>query len=294
MPEGHTIHRHARMHSALLAGKRLRVTSPQGRFEDAPLFAGRKLQAVLPHGKHLMYRFSSGYIHVHLGMYGKYVVRKAADHDGRLPDPTPTTRMRFATPKLAVDLTGPTACEAYDDGMLEKLMERLGPDPLKTPGAGDQVGERVRSSKANIGTLLMDQSVLAGVGNAYRAELLYRAGIDPRTPGNALSKQQWAGLWQDTVELLNVGVKHGHILCVEPKHVGKTRWRDLAPDERFWVYKQQRCRKCGEPIEHFLINNRSVYVCATEQKRLDQPGSKKRRRSQSRKNTSIEKLKHHR
>jgi formamidopyrimidine-DNA glycosylase len=312
VPEGHTIHRHARLQNALLGGKLLRVSSPQGRFDDAPRFDRRKLRAVEPHGKHLLYRFTTGTVHVHLGMYGRFWVRRAgrpkaedgdaaadsmlhversqyeapATRHAALPEATPSTRMRLAVPAgrrgpgLAVDLTGPTACAAMDEDGVAALLGRLGPDPLKTGDetTGDAVGQRVRGSKAPIGTLIMDQSVLAGVGNAYRSELLFRAGLDPRTPGNRVSQGRWMELWRDTVALLRIGVKHQHILCVEPEFFGKTRYRDLAKDERFWVYKREACRRCGGAVEHVYLGNRSVYLCPAEQERL---GGKELRKPRS-------------
>ena len=349
MPEGHTIHRHARLQNALLAGKTLRVTSPQGRFTEAERFDVRKLREVEPHGKHLLYHFTSGTLHVHLGMYGRFWVRRAGrdaadgnvveaetvlaqpaedeptaasgetnrdthakakqkrqrtydatvtDH-ADLPEATPTTRMRLLVPAggkgrgdaaLAVDLTGPTACEFLDQPAMEKLRGRLGPDPLKTPGdeVGAAIGERIRRSKAPVGTLLMDQSVLSGVGNAYRSELLFRAGLDPRTPGNTLTPDQWLDLWRDTVSLLNIGVKHQHILCVEPAFVGKSHYRELPRDERFWVYKRETCRRCSGPIEHFHLAGRSVYACPAEQRFPGRPAKSSRK---AKRETSS--LKHH-
>ncbi|MEM6331080.1 MAG: DNA-formamidopyrimidine glycosylase family protein, partial [Planctomycetota bacterium] len=74
MPEGHTIHRLARDHNRDLAGQKLRVSSPQGRFEEgAAQLDGRKLIDVDAHGKHLGYRFTGGHVvHIHLGLYGKF------------------------------------------------------------------------------------------------------------------------------------------------------------------------------------------------------------------------------
>ena len=217
MPEGHTIHRHARHQRRLLVGKKLRVSSPQGRFEDAAVFDGRKLKSIEPHGKHLLYHFTTGTLHVHLGMYGRYwfrrpggvstddeatlpgaedagitelpygyepskaptdeQVQRDTKADLTLPEPTPTTRLRLATKSLAVDLTGPTACELYSPEQIRKLMDRLGPDPLKDPDAGDAVWERLHKSKAPIGTLIMDQSVMG----RRRQRLPQRAAL-PRPP----------------------------------------------------------------------------------------------------------------
>ena len=74
MPEGHTIHRLADLHGTLLAGKRLAVSSPQGRFVDgAGQVDGQVMVDVTAHGKHLFYRFNNGrWVHVHLGLHGAF------------------------------------------------------------------------------------------------------------------------------------------------------------------------------------------------------------------------------
>ena len=69
--------------------------------------------------------------------------------------------------------------------------------------------ERVTKSRSSIGLQLMNQDVIAGIGNVYRAELLFRAGISPHTPGNTLTREQLQAIWDDSVKLLKVGVATG-------------------------------------------------------------------------------------
>ena len=115
MPEGHTIHRIARDHGRLLAGRTVRVSSPQGRFAaDAERVDGAVLERIQPYGKHLFYEWSTGEVgHVHLGLFGKYRVQRTAES----PEPIGQVRMRLQTEPdderdeyVTVDLAGPTAC----------------------------------------------------------------------------------------------------------------------------------------------------------------------------------------
>ena len=96
MPEGHTIHRYARLHRELFAGQRLRVTSPQGRFAaGASQVDGRRLDGADAYGKHLFYRWARGLtLHVHLGLFGKF-----RSHRGDAPPPSDQTRLALASPE---------------------------------------------------------------------------------------------------------------------------------------------------------------------------------------------------
>ena len=89
--------------------------------------------------------------------------------------------------------------------------------------------ERAARSNQPIGQLLMDQSVVAGIGNVYRAELLFRARIDPHRPGSQLTSDELRGLWRDWVKLLRIGVETGQMLTIDGLRGAK---REAAkPDE---------------------------------------------------------------
>ena len=98
----------------------------------------------------------------------------------------------LAPEKVAwVELRGPMDCSIYSQAKWETLLERLGPDPLNGDGPEKFVA-KVRKSKKTIGELLMDQSVAAGVGNIFRAELLYRARLSPFAAGEGGSGEDAA------------------------------------------------------------------------------------------------------
>lgn len=268
MPEGHTIHRHARQQRKLLEGHPLAAESPQGRFDEgARMIHGHALDTIEPVGKHLFYHFANdaGIVHVHLGMYGKFRVAKLKP-DQPPPEPRGAVRLRLVSPVACVDLNGPTACELLERPAYDTLKARLGPDLLDPNADRDAVWQRLFKSKAALGALLMDQSVVSGIGNIYRAELLYRAGIHPTTPAKALTRAQFDALWADAVAQLKIGVRVGKIVTTDPAEFGVKNHRALTADRRFYVYRRDNCLRCGKKVEKLTIAGRTCYACPNEQK----------------------------
>ena len=260
MPEGHTIHRLAREHTGILKGRPLRLASPQGRFaEGAALLDGRVLERVVPHGKHLFYAFEGrAFVHVHLGLYGTFVSGPV----NAMPAPRGALRLRITTDSSYVDLRGPTACEVLNPAEVAAISDRLGPDPLRRDGDPDVVWRRISRSRTAIGALLMDQSVVAGIGNVYRAELLYRHRISPHRPGLALGADEWTAMWADLQTLMRAGVKTGYILTTRPED--RPRRRGAPPrEERFYVYRRtgDPCRICGTEVRTEVMVGRNLYWC---------------------------------
>ena len=257
MPEGHTIHRLARDQNATLAGQRLTVSSPQGRFADgAKMLTGRKLNRIEAAGKHLFYHFAKAPIlHVHLGLFGKY-----RTHANPPPPPRGAVRVRFEGGSKTVDLNGPNTCELLDREEYRAILERLGPDPLRDDADPERAWKRIHRGTTPIGLLLMDQSVMAGIGNIYRSELLHLIGVHPRTPGNAISKRQFTKLWKLAAELLRLGVEHNRIITIDaktlPKDVSRVPRRKL-----FRIFKKAACPSCDGEIERFTLANRKVFAC---------------------------------
>jgi endonuclease VIII len=257
VPEGHTIHRAARTHAALLGGRAVRATSPQGRFTDgAALVDGRVLDRVDAHGKHLLYRFAGGVtVHVHLGLFGRFRV-----HRGEAPDPRPTVRLRMSAGDATVDLTGPTACEVMEPPAEERLLARLGPDPLRPDADPERFVRRVLGSRAPVGTLLMDQSVVAGVGNVFRAEALLVRGIHPLREGRSLSREEALGLWDTVRGMLEDGVRRGRIVTVDPAEAGRP-WSRIPRASRTYVYRRDLCLRCGGDVARWTAGGRNVFAC---------------------------------
>ena len=263
MPEGHTIHRIARDHRAWFANQALELSSPQGRFEnEAKRLDGGILKDVTAHGKHLFYHWNrSKIVHVHLGLYGKFRV-----HNNPPPEPRGAVRLRMAGADRCFDLNGPTCCELIGMKQYQAVKRRLGEDPLRDDACPETLWSRLSRSRSAVGTLLLNQSVIAGVGNIYRAEILFLLGIHPECPANQLSREQFDDLWQLTVQLLTIGVKYNRIITVDSKgtHLNGKKYRSLGkltPSERLLIYKKAACPKCDGKIREWMLGNRKIYAC---------------------------------
>ncbi|MFP5021931.1 Fpg/Nei family DNA glycosylase [Pseudonocardia phyllosphaerae] len=268
MPEGHTVHRLARLQHRRYAGRPVAVSSPQGRFTDgAAAVDGRVLEVVEAHGKHLFQRYApDAVVHVHLGLWGRF-----GDHRRPERPPRGQVRMRITGEDHYADLRGPAACELLDDVGVKALRARLGEDPLRDDAEPERVRERVARSRVPIAALLMDQSVVAGIGNVFRAETLFRTGIDPMTEGRALSGEQFDRLWADLSAMLHDGERRGRIETLRPEHDPAR----LEPPDRgsvcaSVVYAYRRtgrpCLVCGTPIAHREFRARNLFWCPTCQR----------------------------
>lgn len=247
MPEGHLLHRTAGQISADLAGRRVAVTSPQGRF-PAAVVDGLVLARTEAVGKHLLHRFDGGpTVHVHLGMRGLHL-----RYDDASTPPRGGVRLRLAG-AVAWDLIAPSVCEPLDDAGVARLLAGLGPDPLGPDDEAEAV-RRLTSARGAVGAALLEQSVWAGIGNAWRAELLFVARVAPETPCAALGEAEAARLWRHARQLLALGRDAGQVVS-DP----------AAPDER-WVYKRETCRSCGAPVRTGQLGGRTSYACPVEQR----------------------------
>lgn len=261
MPEGHTIHRLARDHRRLLLGRPVHVQSPQGRFAaGAALLDGRTVTRIEPYGKHLWYRFDGGeLLHVHLGLYGKWTV-------GPVPAPEArgALRVRLTTEQAYLDLRGPTHCDLVTPAERTAVLARLGPDPLRPDADSTLAWARISRSKTSVGQLLMNQEVLAGIGNVYRAEVLFRSGVSPFRLGRDLPERLWDDLWADTVTLMRAGVRAGRIVTTERADRDR-RSGPARRDDAHYVYRRdgQPCRRCGTEVRTQVMAARNLFWCPT-------------------------------
>jgi endonuclease-8 len=257
MPEGHTIHRAARDQRRRFRGEVLNVSSPQGRFRaGAKQLNGRPLEDIEAHGKHLFYHWDGHRIlHVHLGLYGRF-----RNHRSPPPEPRGAVRLRVIGQKHAFDLVGPAACELMSPRERDQFALRLGPDPLRRDADPEWVWQRISKSRAAIGKLLLDQSVIAGVGNVFRAEALYSTNIHPERPGSALTREEFDTLWQTLTRMLKTGVKYNRIITADILTDGKSPGR-LRREERLMIYKAEHCPRCAAATESWDLGARKIYAC---------------------------------
>ncbi len=263
MPEGHTLYRLAREQSHLFAGRPVHVSSPQGRFEaGAALLDGRVLDEVFSYGKHLFAGFGGDTLHVHLGLYGSYT-----SGTGPPPPARGALRMRWEAPGpdgagVWTDLRGPTACEVLPAPEVDRILARLGPDPLRPRADGGAALRRIARSRTAVGALLMDQSVLAGVGNVYRAELLFRHGVSPFRPGRGVDPDLWTRMWADLVALMRSGVRMGRIVTTRAEDRSRRRGA-VQRDDAHYVYRRTGlpCRVCTTEVRTEVMVGRNLYWC---------------------------------
>lgn len=263
MPEGHTLHRLARLHQRRFAGSPVAVSSPQGRFADAAASVnGQVLKRSSAWGKHLFHHYADGpVVHVHLGLYGTFTEWQRPD-DESVPEPVGQVRMRMVGAEYGTDLRGPTVCELLDVSQVDDVVARLGPDPLRADADPAWPWKRIAKSRKTIGALLMDQSVIAGVGNVYRSELLYRHHIDPYRTGQQISEAEFDAMWTDLVALMKVGLRRGKIVVVRPEHDhGAPSYATGRP--RTYVYRRagDECRVCGAAVRTAVLEGRNLFWC---------------------------------
>jgi endonuclease-8 len=290
VPEGHTLHRLARRHQQTFAGRTVHASSPQGRFTaGAARLDGTVLRLARAHGKHLFLGFSpprpgdadgpglvpaeprrrpvrfrkpDRWLHVHLGLYGTFVF-------GTPPAPPPegALRLRLEISEAWADLRGPTACEVITGPEVDAIRARLGADPLHPDADPHRAYARIRRSTVPIGALLMQQEVVAGIGNVYRAEVLFRHRLDPWMPGRELAEGEWEALWGDLVVLLKDGVRRGRIVTTLPQDRAH-RSGTVRQEEAHYVYRRSGlpCRICATLVVAEPMAGRTLYRCPYCQK----------------------------
>jgi endonuclease-8 len=261
VPEGHTLHRLAR-DLRELAGHQIHATSPQGRFrEGAAHLDGSRVLEPEAWGKHLVLRTDGDqHLHVHLGMHGTFL---------RYPDPTrpplAQSRLRLSTEDVAWDLVAPSRCELLSNVQVDRVVAGLGPDPLRDDADREAALSALLRSPRPVGAALLDQAVVAGVGNVFRNEALHEIGVHPGTPACDLTRPRAERLWEVLRRMMTQAVVDGRIITVDVPD----RLSVPEADARH-VYKQQHCRDCGAPVEVGRIGGRTAYVCPAEQP-VEQP-----------------------
>lgn len=254
MPEGNTIHRFARGHNRDLAGRRLKVSAAQTRFaRQARALDGRVFERAEARGKHLFHHWRGGTIvHIHLGMFGDFYRREAPP-----PPPRETVRLRLATRDAAWDLIGPPTCEVVTEEERAAILARLGPDPLSSRPDARRVFERLARTDMPIARALLDQRILAGVGNIYRAEALFVTGIHPLRPASALTREELERLWDAVRRMMRRGVGQEWISTIE----AGDRTAARRGGRRFYVYGEEVCLRCGGRVRRFPLSGRTAYSC---------------------------------
>jgi endonuclease-8 len=263
MPEGHTLRRLADDLDAAFAGHRVRVSSPQGRFAaDAAVLDGETVVGADSAGKHLFLEFAGDrFVHVHLGLIGTFAL-----HPAPVPPPVGQVRLRIEDETTYADLRGAIECALVGRDRRDHVIGSLGPDPLRPDADPTRSWDRIRRSNRPIGDLLLDQKVMAGVGNVYRAEVLFRHRLHPLRPGKTLRVSQFQSIWSDLVALMKEGVRTGRIDTVHTEHTPEVMGRPPRVDDHggeVYVYRRtgQACLVCGSTIRTAVLGGRNLFWC---------------------------------
>ena len=148
---------------------------------------------------------------------------------------------------------------------VDSVLAKLGPEPLGEAFTPDYLAERLASRKASIKALLLDQGIVAGVGNIYADEALYRARIHPSRPGGSLSHQEIAQLHAAVVALLARAIElQGSSLGTSSlQNYSRPGGQSGGFQEEHWVFRRtgKPCMNCGHPIERLVIAQRSTHFC---------------------------------
>ncbi len=261
MPEGNETHRWAELHAAMFAGKRVAVDSPQGRFVDAGLLDGRMLKGVMAVGKHLGYDFgvvarARRILHVHMGLYGDFIEGKQP-----MPEPRGALRLRIWDKREWLELRGPTDCSVWSEAQWETLLARLGPDPLNGDSPVKMMA-RIGERKTAIGLLLMDQSIVSGLGNIFRAELLFRARVSPFRAGREVEVEALKRIWKDARALMPRAMVDRRIVTTEAKD-RPHRGGEALNEEAHYVYRRagRPCFICGTEVKTQVMGGRNLFWC---------------------------------
>jgi endonuclease-8 len=270
MPEGDTIFRAARaMHRALAGDTVTRFETAYAHLDrvdvDTPI-VGRTVERVAAVGKHHLIVLSGDLVlRTHMRMHGSWHLYRHGEKWWRSPR---SMRIRLDTAKwVAVAFNVPVAAFVTSRELeTTDAVAKLGPDLLAEDFDRDEALRRLRAAAAQpIALSLLDQRVVAGIGNVYKSEILFLNGINPHTPTGALSNETLEHLLDLARELLRANVRDGTSAQIQTFRNLRRTHRSIDPGQNLWVYGRagKPCRKCGATIEtsKMGVEARSTYWC---------------------------------
>lgn len=263
LPEVETVTRQLRPHleGRVIAAVEIRDPrwcQPNDTAVTEAALAGQRLLALDRRGKHLIWRTDGGTLLLHLRMTGVLLVDSDADAPYQrvvltLDD---GTIVRFCDPRrfgTGLWFDDDLAADAYLDA-------RLGPEPLSDAFDGAALQRGLRGRRSPIKGLLLNQKVVAGVGNIYADEALFHARIHPLREGGQLTGAQCAALAAGVRRALEDGLAAGGATIDDFRHVdGFEGWFQLD----FRVHRREGlpCPECGTPVTRRTVTQRSTYSC---------------------------------
>ena len=182
-------------------------------------------------------------------------------------------RLRLFNDHAVADLVGPNRCDLITDEERINAEAKLGPDPLDAGARSDaeameRFAQVAHSKKRAIGEIVMDQSIIAGVGNIYRADALFLAGISPHRKGANISLKRLRELWVLICDLMNRGLAAGRLDTMDPDEAPNPPIEGDEEASRWYVYHRtdRPCLRCSTPIREALMQNRRLFWCPSCQR----------------------------
>jgi endonuclease-8 len=253
MPEGDTIARTARTLGAVLAGKVVTAFSSTEPSVAAARLVGRTILAVEPYGKHLFIRFDDGRaLHTHMRMTGSWHLYRPGDRWKRpahrakvVIEVAGAVAVCFDAPFVRLRAAGPAA------------IEHLGPDILAEPFDVSEALRRLRTqADTPLGGAILDQRVVAGIGNIYKSETLFLCHADPRAHVSRFNDAELGDVLQKARRLMRLNAA---------PNARMRSTRPGGPTGRYWVYRRsgEPCFVCGTIVkmERQGDDHRSTYFC---------------------------------
>ncbi|HJV65399.1 MAG TPA: bifunctional DNA-formamidopyrimidine glycosylase/DNA-(apurinic or apyrimidinic site) lyase [Geomonas sp.] len=252
--------------SSHLVGNRVTavaIHSPKLRHHVPPdlalLLEGQVVRAVERRGKYLILKFSTGSLLVHLGMTGHLRMVKVGTQAG----PHDCLDIVFGSGGMlrlndvrrfgSIHWTG-------SDPLQHKLLSAIGPEPLTEAFSGDYLYQKSRGRKVAVQPFIMDSSVVAGVGNIYAAESLFRCGLLPSTQAGALSSTDCLHLVKAVKEVLAASIATGRS-TMDFSGDGGEKLAYFPQVLNVYGREGEPCRTCGSAIKRGRFGNRSTFFC---------------------------------
>ncbi len=243
---------------------------------------GREIRGLGRRGKYLLLALDGGRTLVmHLRMTGNLVLvegeeRLDPSEGRRLYEGERSTSERHLRARLALDdgrelwFTDPRRFgEAFliDDADLAKRFERLGVEPLSGEFTAEVVGEAAAGRSVPLKSFLLDQSRLAGVGNIYADEALFRARLHPLSPAGSMRPEHHRALRDAVVAALEAGLENGGA-SIDDYRDGRGEKGTMQDEFLVHTREGEPCPSCGGAIARIVVSGRSTYYCSSCQVRL--------------------------
>jgi len=259
-----------------------RWTRPVPAAEVERALAGRTIEGLGRRGKYLLLTLEGGRTLVmHLRMTGNLVLVEGEDRldpsqGMRLYEGERSTSERHLRARFALDdgrqlwFTDPRRFgEAFllEDGDLGARFAKLGVEPLSAEFTPEALGEAAAGRTAPLKSFLLDQAHVAGVGNIYADEALFRARLHPLSPAGSMKPEHHLALRDAVVEALEAGLEHGGA-SIDDYRDGRGEKGEMQDEFLVHTREGEPCPSCGGPIARIVVSGRSTYFCPSCQVRL--------------------------